>query len=296
MSAVPFRPQSDGRSRSTRSHLGARYGVATSIILVAPLVMLLGVVFVFPVGKLLWAGFAVPRPTFEHYARLFHESLYLRILLRTLLIAGIVTLVTLMLGFPVAQALSRSRGGRAVFITVCVLLPLWTSVLIRSYAWIVLLQRNGLINNVLLGLGITSAPLRLLYTEGAVIAATSHILLPYMILPIYSALRSIQPDLGRAARNLGAGATQTFLHVTLPLSLPGIFAGCLMVFILALGFYVTPALVGGPSTLMISTLISQQVLELLDWPFAGALSGALLLVTLALVVAFRRVLSFGHEA
>ena len=161
----------------------------------------------------------------------------------------------------------------ACCITACVLMPLWTSVLVRSYAWIVLLQRNGIVNNALLDLGVDHQPLRMLYTEGAVIIAMTHVLLPFMILPIYSALRSIPPDLDAAALNLGAGTGAAFFAVTLPLSLPGVFAGSLMIFMLALGFYVTPALVGGPRTLMIATLIGQQATELLNWPFAGALSG-----------------------
>ena len=158
-----------------------------------------------------------------------------------------------------------------------------------------LLQRTGVINTALGDLGLISQPLQLIYTEGAVIVAMTHVLLPYMILPIYASLRGIPPELTRAARNLGAGPTQAFLKVTLPLSSPGVYAGSLMVFILSLGFYITPALVGGPRTMLISTLIGQQTTELLDWPFAGALSGVLLAVTLGLVVAFRRFLTLGNK-
>jgi mannopine transport system permease protein len=135
----------------------------------------------------------------------------------------------------------------------------------------------------------------MIYTEGAVMVAMTHVLLPFMILPIFSSLKSIPPDLARAARNLGAGPAQTFFRVTLPLSLPGVYAGSLMTFILALGFYITPALLGGPSTLLMATVIGQQTTELLNWPFAGALSGVLLGVTLLLVIVFRRTLSFNSE-
>jgi mannopine transport system permease protein len=183
-----------------------------------------------------------------------------------------------------------------MLVAACVLIPLWTSVLVRSYAWIVLLQRTGIVNNTLLSLGLIDQPLRLIYTEGAVIVAMTHVLLPYMILPIFSALRSIPPELDRAARNLGAGPWTSFITVTLPLSLPGVYAGAIMVFILSLGFYVTPALVGGPQNLTIATLIGQQTTDLLNWPFAGALAGLLLAVTLGLVAIFRRVLSFGRIA
>jgi mannopine transport system permease protein len=169
-----------------------------------------------------------------------------------------------------------------------VLLPLWTSVLVRTYAWMVLMQRNGIVNQILTGLGITDAPVKLLYTEGALVLAMSHVLLPFMVLPIYSALRSIPEDYPRAALMLGASGWSTFREVIWPLSLPGVASGCLMVFLLALGFFVTPALIGGPQQMMIATLVSQQVRELLNWPFAGALVGVLLAFVLALTLAFNR--------
>ncbi len=161
-------------------------------------------------------------------------------------------------------------------------------------SWIVILQRTGLLNELLAALGVIDQPMRLIYTEGAVVVAMIHVMLPYMILPIYSALRSIPPEFARAARNLGAGSWMAFRFVTLPLSPPGIYAGVMMVFIVSLGFYVTPALVGGPRNMTISMLIGQQTTELLDWPFAGALAGLLLAVTLGLVALFRRFLAFGE--
>jgi mannopine transport system permease protein len=163
-------------------------------------------------------------------------------------------------------------------------------VLVRSYAWIVLLQRNGIINNWLTEWGMIDRPLALLHTESAVLMAMSQVLLPFMILPIYSTLRNIPQDLTRAALNLGASRTRAFLSVTLPLSLPGVAAGCMMIFVLALGFYITPALVGGPRTLMIATLISQQASELLNWPFAAAISSILLVLSLGITIAFKRLL------
>ena len=130
----------------------------------------------------------------------------------------------------------------------------------------------------------------MLYTNGAVLLAMTHVLLPFMVLPIFSALKAVPPDLPRAALNLGAGPVRTFLEVTLPLSLPGVFAGCLLVFVMALGFYVTPRLLGGPQTLMIATLISQQATELLNWPFAGAISCVLLVLSLGMTITFKRLL------
>lgn len=267
-----------------------------SLALALPLVLLLGVAFLLPVAKLLLGSIFTPAPTAEHYLRIAQEPIFLRILLRTVQTAAVVTLLAFLLGYPVAVVMSRLGGRAAMLVAACVLIPLWTSVLVRSYAWIVLLQRTGIVNSALLNWGLISEPLKLIYTEGAVIVAMTHVLLPYMILPIFSSLRSIPPELDRAARNLGAGAWASFLAVTLPLSLPGIYAGSIMVFILSLGFYVTPALVGGPQNLTIATLIGQQITELLNWPFAGALAGVLLVVTLGLVGTFRRFLRFGRGA
>jgi len=168
-----------------------------------------------------------------------------------------------------------------------VLLPFWTSVLVRSYAWMVLLGRRGLINELLLSAGIIDAPLRLLNTPLAVHVAMIHILLPYMILPIASVLQRIDSALIRAAAGLGASPRNVFAQVVLPLSVPGVVAGVLLVFVLSLGFYITPALVGGPRDLMLSMLIAQQV-DLLNWPYAACLSMALLAMTLLLILAFQR--------
>src|SRR6266568_39627 len=285
------RPLAKARAASSTGSAGHRYSMSLSLLLVSPLLILLGFAFVYPIGRLISQSFFIPGFSLTHYARLISEPIYLRILLHTIEIASIVTFAALLLGYPVAFAMARLEGGWRTCIAVCVLIPLWTSVLVRSYAWIVLLQRNGIINNALVSTGIVAQPLRLIYTEGAVILAMTHVLLPFMILPIYAALRTIPDELTRAARNLGAGAWTAFAKVTLPLSLPGAFAGVLMTFILALGFYVTPALVGGPRTMMMATLIGQQATEILDWPFAGALSTVLLAATLILVAGFRRVLS-----
>ncbi|MBL8699396.1 MAG: ABC transporter permease [Alphaproteobacteria bacterium] len=267
-----------------------RIGRGGSALLLAPLVLLLGVIFFYPIGRLLLGSFVAPDWSLAHYAALASEPLYARILLRTAWIALVVTVLALLLGYPIAYAMSRLKGWQAALVTACVMVPLWTSVLVRSYAWIVLLQRNGLVNTWLTNLGLIDAPLRLIYTEGAVLVAMTHVLLPFMVLPIYASLRGIPPELVRAARNLGAGGLRSFWHVVLPLSLPGVSAGALMVFILALGFYVTPALVGGPRTLMIATLIAQQVTELLNWGLAGALSTVLLILTLGAILVFRRLL------
>ena len=261
---------------------------AASLVLLLPFLGVLLLAFLAPIGVLMHESLFVPAPTLRHYARVFDDPVYLRVLWRTLRIAGLVTVITLVLAYPLAVVMARSHGWVLAVLAACVMLPLWTSVLVRTYAWTVLMRRNGLINQALLALGIVDQPVRLLYTEGAVVLAMAHVLLPFMALPIWTTLLAIPPDYGRAAAVMGAPPWRSFVEVTLPLSRPGVGSGCLMVFLLALGFFVTPALVGGPQQMMIATLISQQVRALLNWPFAGALVGCLLLLTLALVAIFNR--------
>lgn len=266
------------------------YSQATSIWLATPLMLALLAGFVYPVARLIALSFS--GGTLNHYRRIFTEPLHLSVLLSTVEVAAVVTMACLALGFPVAYLMAKLSKGLAMVTAACVFIPLWTSILIRSYAWVVLLQRHGLINGLLVKSGIVDDPLKLIYTQGAVVVAMTHVLLPFMILPIYSGLRGMSPDYLRAARNLGAGPTRAFLEVTVPLSLPGVFAGSVMCFVLALGFYITPALVGGPSSMLMATLIGQQTTVLLDWPFAAALSTLLLAVTVISVLLFRRTLSF----
>ncbi|MBX4917894.1 ABC transporter permease [Rhizobium bangladeshense] len=273
------------------SHSARRYSHALTLVLIAPLMLLLAGGFLYPIGRLISLSVMAPGFTFEYYQRILSEPLYLDVLLRTLQTGGIVTATSLLLGYPIAFLMARAKGKSAMIVAAAVFVPLWTSVLVRSYAWIVLLQRSGIVNGLLIEAGVIAGPLKLLYTEGAVILAMTHVLMPFMILPVSNALRTIPPEYIQAARNLGAGPVRAFMRVTLPLSLPGIFAGCVMCFILAIGFYVTPALVGGPGALMMATLIGQQTIVLLDWPFAAALATVLLATTLVFVLAFRNALS-----
>jgi mannopine transport system permease protein len=267
---------------------GRRYSPAASLLLAAPFLILIAIVFILPLATLLHESLFVPGPTTAHYARAFEEPVYLRVMLRTLGIAVLVTALALLLAWPLAWVMSRSKGLGLALLAAAVLLPLWTSVLVRTYAWMVLLQRNGVVNQLLQQAGLVDAPIRLLYTQGAVVLAMAHVLLPFMVLPLYSALKGIPEDYARAAQMLGASAWATFREVIWPLALPGVTSGCLMVFLLALGFFVTPALIGGPQQMMIATLVSQQVREMLDWPFAGALVGILLVFVLAITILFKR--------
>jgi putative spermidine/putrescine transport system permease protein len=179
-------------------------------------------------------------------------------------------------------------GRMAGLLLVAVLLPFWSSLLVRTFAWQVILRDTGIINSVLTGLGVISSPIPLIRTTLGVILGMSHILLPFMVLPIYAVMRRIDPEFGRAAANLGASPLRAFLRVFVPLSLPGVLAGCLLVFVLALGFYITPALLGGIRDQMISQLIVQQAQQRLDWGFASAMSVILMLITLVVLVVASR--------
>ncbi|TIO30965.1 ABC transporter permease [Mesorhizobium sp.] len=269
----------------------SRYSPALSLALVAPLMLLMSVGFLYPIGSLIKLSLFTPALDLTSYRKIIEQPIYLSVMARTFRIALFVTITSFVLGYPVALAMASLKRRLAAAAAAAVFIALWSPVLVRSYAWIVLLQRNGVANNVMTELGLIEAPLKLIYNEGAVIIAMTHVLLPFMVLPIFAALRSIPQEYVCAARSLGAGASTAFLRVTLPLSLPGVFAGCVMCFILALGFYITPALVGGPRTLIVATLIGQQATVLLDWPFAAALSTVLLITTLIMVLVFRKAFS-----
>ena len=273
-----------------------RLSAGMSWLLLMPLLALLAFIFVIPVIGMLQQSAFDPDFTTRHFEQAVSRPLYVRIILRTLRISAIVAVGTLLLGFPVAYLMARAKGWQAALIGACVLIPLWTSVLVRSYAWTVLLARNGLVNNGLAGLGLTDAPLRLLYTEGAVIVAMIHVLLPFMVLPLYAVLRTIPADLTQAALGLGASGFQVLRRITLPLSMPGVTSGLVMVFILAIGFYVTPALVGGSQNMMVAQLIASEIAEAPTWGFGAALSTILLLTTLGLMAIFHRAISFERLA
>lgn len=216
------------------------------------------------------------------------QAIFLDVLGRTLLVAGMVTGLTLLLGYPVAYVLTIAPKTIAGIMMLMVLLPLWTSLLVRTTAWVVLLQSDGVINSVLMSLHITAEKVQLIFTRFGTVTAMTHIQLPFTILPIYSVMRAIQPTQLRAARSLGAGPTSAFWRIYAPQTLPGVVAGCLMTFILSLGYYITPALVGGPQDQMVSNFISTYINRDLNWGLAAALGVVLLVVTLAIYGIFLR--------
>ena len=259
------------------------------LLLVLPLLAYLLVLYALPVAGMMLRSVAEPHWTLGNYGALLHDPVYALVLWITLRISLVVTILVLLLGYPVAYMLARLPPARSNLLMILVLLPFWSSILVRSYAWMVLLGRNGIINQLLLASGIISEPVKLLNTTFAVYVAMVHVLLPFMILPLYAALRGIDPALLRAAASLGARPSSVFRRIVLPLSLPGISAGCLLVFILALGFYITPALVGSPRDLMMAILIQQQI-DLFNWPLGSALGVVLLAAALGTFAVFTRVL------
>jgi putative spermidine/putrescine transport system permease protein len=216
------------------------------------------------------------------------QRVFRDVLVRTLWISAIVTLICLALGYPVAYVIAAQPPGRAGVLLFLVLLPFWTSLLVRTAAWVVLLQREGVLNSLLLSLGIVNEPLKMIFNRFAVYVAMVHVLLPFMVLPIYAVMRSISPSYVRAATSLGARPFTAFRRVYVPQTLPGIAAGCLMVFIQALGYYITPALVGGAEDQMISYFIAFYASRTVNWGMAAALSIMLLAATLALYAVYNR--------
>ncbi len=217
------------------------------------------------------------------------SAAFFKILMRTFSISAVVTLCCLLLGYPLAYWLSTLTPRQANMLMILVLVPFWTSILVRSAAWIVLLQTNGLVNRSLLELGFISEPLPLLFNRLGVIIAMVHILLPFMILPLYSVMKSVPATYLRAAVSLGSSPLAAFFRVYVPQTYPGIGAGGLLVFILSIGYYVTPALLGGPDDQMLSYYIAQYTNVTVNWGMACALGAVLLSATLVLYAVYRRV-------
>jgi ABC-type spermidine/putrescine transport system permease subunit I len=265
---------------------------AVPLALAAPLIIYMLVFYALPVLAMLLRSVNDPSWTLSHYATLFDDVVFAKTFWITISTSVTVTLGCLVLAYPVALGLVRARR-MAPLILVIILLPFWTSVLVRSYAWMVLLGRHGLINEALLALGMIDRPVRILNTPIATQIAMIHILLPYIILPIANALRQIDPSLLRAASGLGATPWMTFRQVILPLSMSGVIAGTLLTFVLALGFYITPAMVGGPRDITLSMLIAQQV-DQLNWGYAATLSAVLLATALAILAVARRLPGVGN--
>lgn len=217
------------------------------------------------------------------------QAVYVSVLLRTFYISALVTLITLALGYPVAFMLAHAPARLANILLIFILVPFWTSLLVRTTAWFVLLQDNGPINGLIQFMHFSDGPLKLIFSRFGTVTAMVHIQLPFTLLPIYGVMKGISPSYMRAARSLGGGPIYSFFRVYLPLTLPGIGAGCLLTFILCLGYYITPALVGGAADQMVSGTIERAMNQENNWGKASALSAVLLLATLVLFFIYNRI-------
>ena len=226
--------------------------------------------------------------TFDNYRFLLEDKLYWVSYLRSIRIAFISTLLCLLLGYPMAYAIARARAPWRNVLLLLIILPFWTSFLLRIYAWMIMLGKHGLINNLLLGAGLVDQPIQLMYTDTAVYIGIVYTYIPFMILPLYATLEKMDLDLNDAAGDLGAKPWQVFIDIILPLSKPGIIAGSLLVFIPALGEYVIPALLGGLDSLMIGRTLYDEFFVNRDWPLASAVATVLLFILILPITLFQR--------
>jgi putative spermidine/putrescine transport system permease protein len=253
-----------------------------AFLLILPATAFLLLWFVVPLCRLLSLAFTGEAGGVESLWTLLSSNVYQRVLINTLLVAVVVTLLTLVLAWPVAYVLTRLKGIGFMLMLYGVLFPFWISVLVRTFSWMLLLERNGPINRLLMGLGVTDQPLALLFNETGVLIGMTHVLLPYAVLPLFSAMNRIDRRLLQASDGLGAAPFDTFRRVYLPLSLPGLFGGGTFVFLLCLGFFITPALLGGANAMTLSMLISSFVTDRLAWSLAAA--GSIILLAIVLVL------------
>jgi putative spermidine/putrescine transport system permease protein len=267
-------------------HEGAGRGRPVALLLL-PALLLVAAFFAYPILDLMKASLFDPDFTTAHFVKFFTQNLYWRVSFNTVETAFVTTLLCAVIGYPAAWFLAHSPQKLRPFLIFLILLPMWVSVLIRSYAWMAVLGREGIINSLLMGTGLISEPFAMLYTTGAVHLAMVQILLPIMILTCYGVMREIEPDLLKAAHVLGAGRFRAFLHVYLPLSLSGLRNGAVVIFILSMGYFITPELVGGRKDMMIGNLIVFQIDKLANWGFASAIGIILLIATIAMVLLLR---------
>ena len=251
------------------------------LVLLLPALVTLAALFAYPLLGILVRSVDKGGYTLDSYRQIFRTAVYLTVIGLTFRTATIVTLICLLLGYPLAYVVATVGSRLARILVMVVVLPFFTSIIVRTYAWMVLLGRNGVVNQYLVALGLARAPLPLLYNQAGVVIGMTYVLLPFMVLTIASVMRGIDPALVRAAASLGASPFQAFRRIVLPLSAPGIAGGALLVFILSLGFFITPALMGGPSDVMIAMLIEREVEFTLNWSFASALAVIVLALTLA---------------
>jgi len=260
--------------------------------LASPAMIMVLVIMVLPVGWLFYLSFLGDDGNFslEHYNRMLESKAYGRIFLTTFNVSFLTTGLCILIGYPLSYFLSQLPSRAANLCMLTVLLPFWTSLLVRTYAWLVLLQRKGLLNNWAIDLGLWDQPVKLVHNLNGTLIGMVHIMLPFLVLPLYGSMKAINDDYMKAAANLGASPSKTFWQVFFPLSLPGLFAGSLIVFVLCLGFFVTPAVLGGGKVIMVSMQITSNIELFFNWGAASALGVVLLVITLVILFAASKLL------
>jgi spermidine/putrescine transport system permease protein len=275
---------------------------AQGLALISPTVLYLTIFLIVPLLLIIILSFLtrgaygniVYRFNLGNFSRLV-DTVYIRILGFSLLIGAGTTIFTLIMGYPLAYYIARAPLRQRSMLLFLILVPFWTNFIIRIYAWIMILRTEGLLNTLLINIGVIKVPLDILYTPTAVLIGMVYEFLPFMILPLYTSLEKIELSQLEAAADLGARPWKAFLRVTLPLSVPGMVAGSILVFIPAMGMFVVPDLMGGAKTMLVGNLIRNQFLTARDWPFGAAASMVLLLLTLAVTMAYTRRAGFGEE-
>lgn len=237
-------------------------------------------------------GVMTPAFTLENYGRALGTEVYRNVFLKSLRYGVIVTLMCLFIGYPLAYFVARVTERYRSLLFIMLIIPFWTTIVVRTFAWKIMLGTNGIVNFSLRDFGLIDLPIKFLYTENAVLVGLTHVFLPFMVLPVYAVIEKIDLALEEAAMDLGAGRLRTFLRVTLPLSLPGLSTGCMLVFILTIGSFLTPDILGGPGELMISNIIRDEFYVTFNWPFGGALASIFLVITLALILVYNRLFKF----
>jgi putative spermidine/putrescine transport system permease protein/spermidine/putrescine transport system permease protein len=259
--------------------------------LATPAVLAVIAIVVIPVGWLFYLSFTGSdgQFSFVNYQKMIEYKSYARTFVTTFKVSILTTLICIMIGYPLAYFLAMLPERLAGFFMLAVLLPFWTSLLVRTYAWLVLLQKNGILNDFAMSIGLWDSPLKLVHNLTGTLIGMAHIMLPFLVLPLYGSMRKIQRDLMHAAANLGASPAQAFWKIYFPMSLSGMVAGSLIVFVLCLGFYVTPAVLGGGRVVMVATQITAILENQYDWGAASALGVVLLVVTMIILTVATKV-------
>ena len=272
---APHAPNAAGLRRDERMERLRLFGLGS------PAILLILVVLVIPVGWLFYVSFVGADGSFslENYERMINRASYRRIFFTTFQVSFLTTALCILIGYPLAYFISQLPDRMASLCLITVLLPFWTSLLVRTYAWLVLLQKQGLVNGWAINLGLWDEPLKMVHNMTGTLIGMVHIMLPFLILPVYGAMKAVDRDFMKAAANLGASPKRAFWTVFFPLTAPGLFAGALMVYILCLGFFVTPAVLGGGKVIMVSMKIVSNIELFVNWGAASSLGVVLLVLT-----------------